>query len=130
MNSLAAPHEFDGKRALVTGGTNGMGHVAVQIAHAFGAQVFATVSKDKMKITEDYGATVIDYRTNSVESYVTEHTDSEGFDIVYDTVGGTTLDDSFLAVKTYTGHVVSCLGWGTHKLAPLPTRASSACCRC
>ena len=27
-----------------------------------------------------------------------EHTDSEGFDIVYDTVGGTTLDNSFLAV--------------------------------
>jgi NADPH:quinone reductase-like Zn-dependent oxidoreductase len=52
-------------------------------------------------------------------------TNSEGFDIVYDTVGGTTLDDSFQAVRTYTGHVVSCLGWGVHKLAPLSFRGAT-----
>jgi NADPH:quinone reductase len=68
---------------------------------------------------------VIDYRTTKVEAYVAEHTGGEGFDIVYDTVGGTTLDDSFLAVKTYTGHVVSCLGWGVHKLAPLSFRGAT-----
>lgn len=114
-----------GQKVLVHAGAGGVGHGAVQLAHAFGAQVFATVSKDKMKIAEGYGVTTIDYRTESVESYVAEHTDSEGFDIVYDTVGGTTLDDSFLAVKTYTGHVVSCLGWGTHKLAPLSFRGAT-----
>jgi len=56
---------------------------------------------------------------------VAEHTNSEGFDIVFDTVGGTTLDDSFLAVKTYTGHVVGSLGWGTHRLAPLSFRGAT-----
>ena len=114
-----------GQRVLVHAGAGGVGHVAVQIARAFGAQVFATVSKDKMKIAESYGATAIDYRSENVESYVAQHTDSEGFDVVYDTVGGTTLDDSFLAVKTYAGHVVSCLGWGTHKLAPLSFRGAT-----
>lgn len=34
-------------------------------------------------------------------------------------VGGGTLDKSFEAVRAYTGHVVSALGWGTHSLAPL-----------
>jgi NADPH:quinone reductase len=49
----------------------------------------------------------------------------EGFDIIYDTVGGSTLDQSFVLVKPYTGHVVSILGWGTHSLAPLSFRGAS-----
>ncbi len=53
------------------------------------------------------------------------HTGGEGFDIVYDTVGGATLDASFRAVRLYHGHVVSCLGWGTHALAPLSFRAAT-----
>jgi NADPH:quinone reductase-like Zn-dependent oxidoreductase len=114
-----------GQKVLVHAGAGGVGHVAVQIARAFGAEVFATVSADKTKIAEGYGATAIDYRTETVESYVAKHTNSDGFDIVYDTLGGATLDASFLAVKTYTGHVVSCLGWGAHKLAPLSFRGAT-----
>jgi NADPH:quinone reductase-like Zn-dependent oxidoreductase len=114
-----------GQKVLIHAGAGGVGHVAVQIARAFGAEVFATVSADKRKIAEGYGATAIDYRTETVESYVAKHTNSEGFDIVYDTLGGATLDASFLAVKTYTGHVVSCLGWGSHKLAPLSFRGAT-----
>jgi NADPH2:quinone reductase len=113
------------QKVLIHAGAGGVGHVAVQLAHALGAQVFATVSADKKKIVEAYGATAIDYRTTKVETYVAEQTGGEGFDIVYDTVGGSTLDDSFQAVKTYTGHVVSCLGWGVHKLAPLSFRAAT-----
>ena len=115
----------EGNKVLVHAGAGGVGHAAVQIALAFGARVFATVSKDKMKIVENYGATAINYQEQSVSSYVAEHTGFEGFDIVYDTVGGTTLDDSFIAAKIYTGRVVSCLGWGTHKLAPLSFRGAT-----
>jgi NADPH:quinone reductase len=53
------------------------------------------------------------------------HTKSEGFDVVYDTVGGATIDASFMAAKRYTGHVVSCLGWSTHSLAPLSMRGAT-----
>jgi NADPH:quinone reductase-like Zn-dependent oxidoreductase len=63
------------------------------------------------------GAVAIDAKRD-VASYVAEHTDGQGFDLVYDTVGGPVLDASFEAVRRF-GHVVSCLGWGTHKLAPL-----------
>jgi NADPH2:quinone reductase len=118
-------HVHAGQKVLVHAGAGGVGHAAVQIAKAFGAQVFATVSEDKKGIVESYGATAIDYRARSVEAYVAEHTGSQGFDIVYDTVGGATLDASFLAVKTYTGHVLSCLGWGSHKLAPLSFRGAT-----
>jgi NADPH2:quinone reductase len=110
---------------LIHAGAGGVGHVAVQLAQALGAQVFTTVSADTQKIAESYGATAIDYRAMTVEAYVARHTGGEGFDAVYDTVGGATLDDSFLAVKTYTGHVVSCLGWGAHKLAPLSFRGAT-----
>ena len=113
------------QKVLIHAGAGGVGHVAVQLAHALGAQVFATVSTGKRKIAEGYGATAIDYKATTVEAYVAEHTGGEGFDIVYDTVGGTTLDESFQAVRTYTGHVVSCLGWGIHKLAPLSFRGAT-----
>lgn len=114
-----------GQKVLIHGGAGGVGHVAVQIARAFGAQVFATGSAGQQAIIESFGATFIDYRKTSVEDYVAEHTAGEGFDIVYDTVGGETLDASFKAVRVYEGHVVSCLGWGQHSLAPLSFRGAT-----
>jgi NADPH:quinone reductase len=113
------------QKVLVHAGAGGVGNVAVQIALAFGAKVFATVSPGKKRVVEALGAISIDYRSTSVEQYVAEHTDGEGFDIVYDTVGGATLDASFAAVKRYTGHVLSCLGWGSHSLAPLSFRGAT-----
>jgi NADPH2:quinone reductase len=116
---------WEGQRVLVHAGAGGVGHVVVQIARAHGAEVFATVSGEKRAIVEGYGAMPIDYRAMKVEEYVAEFTGGEGFDVIYDTVGGATLDDSFVAAKVYTGHVVSCLGWGTHKLAPLSFRGAT-----
>ena len=114
-----------GQKVLIHAGAGGVGHIAVQLAKANGAEVFATVSADKRSIVEGYGATPIDYRMLTTEQYVEQHTQGEGFDIVYDTVGGATIDASFLAVKRYTGHAVSCLGWSTHSLAPLSFRGAT-----
>jgi NADPH2:quinone reductase len=113
------------QKVLIHGGAGGVGHVAVQLARAFGADVFATGSAGQQKIIEDLGATFIDYRKMSVDDYMAEHTGGEGFDIVYDTVGGETLDASFKAARIYHGHVVSCLGWGQHSLAPLSFRGAT-----
>ncbi len=114
-----------GQKVLIHAGAGGVGHVAVQIAQAYGAKVFATVSAAKKSIVEAFGATAINYQTTPVEAYMAEHTSGEGFDIVYDTVGGATLDASFQAVKIYSGHAISCLGWGAHKLAPLSFREAT-----
>jgi NADPH2:quinone reductase len=114
-----------GQKVLIHGGAGGVGHVAVQIAKAFDAEVYATGSAKDQLYIESLGATFIDYKTTPVADYVNQYTGGEGFDIVYDTVGGATLDASFSAVKYYTGHVVSCLGWGEHKLAPLSFRGAT-----
>ena len=114
-----------GQKVLIHAGAGGVGHVAVQLAKALGAEVFATVSPDKRAIAERLGAIAIDYRALSPEQYVALHTNGEGFDVIYDTVGGATIDASFAVVKRYTGHVVSCLGWSTHSLAPLSFRSAS-----
>ena len=115
----------EGQKVLVHAGAGGVGHIVVQLAKAFGAEVFATVSAGKQHVVEEFGATTIDYRTLSTEQYVAIHTEGQGFDVVYDTVGGATIDASFVAVKRYTGHVVSCLGWSTHSLAPLSFRGAT-----
>src|SRR5580704_2931421 len=113
-----------GLTVLVHADVGGVGYAAVQIALAVGAKVFATVSSDKRSILDALGVVAID-RNAPVEEYIAEHTGGEGFDIVYDTLGGQVLDASFAAVKRYTGHVISCLGWGMHSLAPLSFRAAT-----
>lgn len=113
-----------GQTVLVQGGAGGVGHIAVQLARALGAQVFATASAPDHALVARLGAIPIDYRAQSVEQYVEGSTGGEGFDLVVDTVGGPTLDASFAAVKHF-GHVVSALGWGTHALAPLSFREAT-----
>jgi NADPH2:quinone reductase len=113
-----------GQSVLVHAGAGGVGYATAQIAVAYGATVLATVSADKRSIIEALGVVAIDRQT-PVEAYVAQHTGGEGFDIVYDTLGGPVLDASFVAVKRYTGHVVSCLGWGSHSLAPLSFRGAT-----
>lgn len=114
-----------GQRVLIHGGAGGVGQVAVQLAKARGADVYATGSAGSLDFIRSLGATAIDYQAQSVEDYVEHYTAGEGFDIVYDTVGGSTLDASFQAVKAYTGHVLSCLGWGQHSLAPLSFKSAT-----
>jgi NADPH:quinone reductase len=113
-----------GQKVLIHGGAGGVGHVAIQIARAFGAEVFSTGSVKRLSFIEGLGATPIDYARENVEDYVRQYTQGRGFDIVFDTVGGATLDASFNAVRRF-GHVVSALGWGTHALAPLSFRAAT-----
>jgi len=92
---------------------------------AYGAKVFATADPTNHDLIRRYGATPIDYKTTPVEKYVHTYTHGEGFDIVLDTVGASILDDSFKAVKQYTGHVTSILGWGSHSLAPLSFKGAT-----
>lgn len=112
-----------GQKVLVQGGSGGVGHMVVQIAKALGADVFATTSTDKLTLVRKLGATPIDYTQNSIEQYVREFTHGQGFDVIYDTVGGPTLEASLGATRHY-GRVVSCAAFGPHNLAVSSLRST------
>ena len=87
-----------GHKVLVHGGTGGVGHVAVQLAKHFGADVYSTCSGgEQTGIIEAYGATAINYQAEEVADYVARHTGGAGFDVVYDSVGGENMTKSFEA---------------------------------
>lgn len=103
---------------LIHGGAGGVGHLAVQLAAALGAQVATTVSgEEKAALAAKLGAHhVIDYRKESVEAYVKAITNDKGFRLVLDTVGGENLDRSFQAAAL-KGTVVATNTRSTHHLA-------------
>lgn len=86
---------------LVHGGTGGVGHIGVQLAHHFGSTVTTTASTEqKLEIARSLGAeNTINYEQEPVEEYVEEYTDGDGFDVVFDTVGGENIERSFQAVR-------------------------------
>lgn len=113
-----------GHKVLVIGGGGGVGHIAVQMAVAAGAAVYAVDGGSKAEYISSIGATPIDYAVATVDDYVARYTAGKGFDIVYDTIGGKGLDAAFQAVAKF-GHVVTSLGWGTHSLAPLSFKGAT-----
>ncbi len=112
-----------GQRVLVQGGAGGVGQMALQIAAARGATTFAAGSPSARAAIERLGARFVD-KAEAPADVVARETGGEGFDIVFDTAGGASLDAAFVMVRRF-GHVVSALGWGTHALAPLSFRAAS-----
>lgn len=96
-----------GQKVLVHGGAGGVGHVAVQLARHLGAEVSATGTGDRqMSLIAHLGAAAIDYREEQVADYVARCTDGTGFDVVFDTVGGANMANSFSAAAL-NGHVAS-----------------------
>jgi NADPH:quinone reductase-like Zn-dependent oxidoreductase len=79
-----------GERALVQGGAGAVGLFAVQLAHQRGAHVIATASQKNLQLVAELGAdVVIDYKASRFEDR------SGKVDVVFDTVGGDTLDRSW-----------------------------------
>ena len=97
-----------GQKVLVYGATGGVGHIGVQLAKWAGATVYVLVSSDeKAAIAHQLGADItINYLQQPVEEFVAEHTDGQGFDVVFDTVGNDNLQNAFKAAKL-NGTVVS-----------------------
>lgn len=75
-----------GERFLVHGGSSGIGMMAIQVAKALGARVFATAGSDeKCAAITAIGATAINYRT---EDFVKRLAPEGGADLILDMVGG------------------------------------------
>jgi NADPH:quinone reductase len=109
---------------VIQGGTGGVGHIAVQLASAMGARVTAAVStEDKATIARELGAeNIILYRDEEPEQAVARLTGGRGFDVVFDTVGGPSLQAS-LKLARLKGHVVSIIGYDRYDLTDMHFKA-------
>ncbi len=79
-----------GERFLVHGGSSGIGLTAIQLAHAWGAEVFCTVgSEDKAQACRAAGADhAIVYKDHDFVEVVQEITGQQGVNLILDMVGG------------------------------------------
>ncbi|MFV3076295.1 NAD(P)H-quinone oxidoreductase [Niveispirillum fermenti] len=79
-----------GESVLVHGGTSGIGTIAIQLAKAMGATVFATAGgPEKVAACTTLGADhAIDYRSQDFVALVKDATQGRGVDVVLDMVGG------------------------------------------
>lgn len=93
-----------GQRVLIQGASGGVGLFAVQFAKWRGAYVIGTTSTPNVDFVRSLGANeVIDYTSTVLESTV------HNVDLVFNAVGGKTLESSLYAVKR-GGTVVSIAG--------------------
>lgn len=93
-------------KVLIHGGAGGVGVYAIQIAKYFGAHVVTTSGPRNKDFVEMLGADVsYDYRNDSLYEELRQvHT--SGFDIILDTVGRKTIQNS-LSLLTTSGRLVS-----------------------
>lgn len=79
-----------GETLLVHGGGSGIGTVAIQLAKAFGARVYATAGSDeKCARCLQLGAdAAINYRTRDFVDAIKALTDNKGVDVILDMIGG------------------------------------------
>ena len=84
-----------GQKILIHGGAGGIGAVAIQLAHHFGAHVTTTSTAADLEFVKSLGADeVIDYQTQDFATVVSD------MDAVYDTIGGETNQKSYGVLKS------------------------------
>ncbi|MDF1795795.1 MAG: NADP-dependent oxidoreductase [Coxiellaceae bacterium] len=88
-----------GQTILIHAGAGGVGSIAIQLAKWRGAKVYATASEANHEYVKGLGADrVIDYNAHDFVDVLKQH-ESQGVDVVYDTVGGDTQVRSFDLLK-------------------------------
>jgi NADPH:quinone reductase-like Zn-dependent oxidoreductase len=95
-----------GEKLLVTGGAGGVGHVAVQLAVARGAHVYATASPANHDWLRELGAEPLDYDDGDVPARVRELSGDGGVDAAIDLFGGDGREQAFASLRP-GGRIVS-----------------------
>jgi NADPH:quinone reductase-like Zn-dependent oxidoreductase len=84
----------EGQRVLIHAASGGVGSLAVQIAKARGAYVIGTASGKNRELVESLGVDeFVDYTAQPFQDT------AKDMDLVFDTIGGSTQDDSWSTIK-------------------------------
>ncbi|KXF82877.1 NADP-dependent oxidoreductase [Enterovibrio coralii] len=89
-----------GDRVLVLAGAGGVGHIAIQLGKAKGAEVFASCSSANTDFVSSLGATALDYRDQALDAQV------QDIDVLIDLMGGDVGEAALACVKA-GGRVVT-----------------------
>ena len=98
--STAVPHEFDGKRVLVTGGTRGIGQAITARLREAGARVLITARKPPSDLADENSFVATDITTAEGCAAVAQavHERLGGIDIIVHVVGGSSAPAGGFAV--------------------------------
>lgn len=90
----------EGESVLIHGGTSGIGTTAIQLAKAFGAEVYATAgSAEKCEACVKLGARrAINYREEDFAAVIKAETDGKGVDVVLDMIGAAYFEKNLSAL--------------------------------
>ncbi len=113
-----------GQRILITGASGGVGSMAVQLAKAKGAFVIGTASGRNEQFVRDLGADeFVNYTQQPFEEVVKD------VDVVFDTVGGDTLERAFQILKKGGFLVTSAQTPSEEKAKEFGVEAASVFCK-
>ncbi|VVM40385.1 2-haloacrylate reductase [Pseudomonas fluorescens] len=88
-----------GQRALIHGGTSGIGTTALMLCREFGVKAFATAgSEEKCATIRKLGAEAINYRNQDFAQVIAEKTAGKGVDVILDIMGGSYLNANIAAL--------------------------------
>lgn len=106
----------EGETVYITGGSGGVGSLAIQFAKLVGAKVITAASEKNHAYLQELGADqVIDYTLGNLAEQVKQHAKNE-IDVVFDTVGGDSLKAGFEVIKK-GGRLVSIVDTPDEKLS-------------
>ncbi|MGQ8633493.1 NAD(P)H-quinone oxidoreductase [Agrobacterium sp. DKPNP3] len=90
----------EGETVLIHGGTSGIGTTAIQLAKAFGAEVYTTAgSAEKCEACVKLGAKrAINYRDEDFADVVKSETGGKGVDVVLDMIGASYFEKNLAAL--------------------------------
>ncbi len=98
--SLTAAQALDksqlkaGERVLILAGAGGVGHIAVQLAVATQAEVYATCSEANIEYLTNLGAHAVNYRLTAVSDAIAE------VDVLIDLIGGEVALEALKCLKS------------------------------
>lgn len=88
-----------GQRALIHGGTSGIGTTALMLCREFGIEAFATAgSADKCAAIHNLGGEAINYREQDFAAVIAEKTAGQGVNVILDIMGGSYLNGNISAL--------------------------------
>ena len=110
----------NGETILVLGAGGGVSLAAIDLAHSMGANVIAAASsQEKLNAAKEHGANnLIDYSKGEWRTILKESFGNNGFDVVFDPIGGNYAEPAFRMLQRNGRYLV--IGFASGEIPSIP----------